>query len=409
MTIDHRQPPLTELVADLLANPDMEDPTPIYRRLLAEAPVHRGPQDMWIVSSQEHLRTVVRSKEFLRSGTPRYPGQPQSGPAHELSRFKLVHLDEPEHTKLRALLNKAFTPRAIESMRSHAESVVKRRLAELAPQGEMDVLADFSHPFTLEMICWMLGLPVEDGPMLLGWTADIIAAFNALATPEDYPRADAAAVQMSEYFRDAADRRRADPGDDIFSNLVREQSVGERLSSDEFTSLCIELGTAAHETTANTIANALLTLLRHPEQLELLRSNRSLFERCIEECLRFASPVRIAAPYRAAVDVALGPTTIRSGDRVQVWLAAANRDPAVFEAPDVFDITREDNRHVAFTTGIHFCLGRALARLETEAALHGLIGLPGIGLDGQPLRWRKSFGLRALQAFPVRWDGVPTA
>ncbi len=409
VSVDDRQADLRREVAAFFADTDVADLTTLYLRLLDEDPVHRSDVGLWIVTSHALARTVITSKDFAREGQGMYGSLTERGPAQELWASAIVTLDEPNHTRLRSLAAHGFSTRSVNLLQAKAELAVGRRLGELRPTGQMELLADFSYPYTLEMICSMLGVPDVDGPLLMSWTQALVSIFQPRCSVDQREAADDAARGLVDYFGRLADERAADPRDDMITAFVRAKDAESRLTRQELAALSAEMVVAGHETTANLIPNALLTLLRHPAELKRLRHDPSLIESAVEECLRFETPVRFTIPSVATRDVTLGDTVIPKGSRVVVWYAAANRDPAVFDEPDRFDITRSPNRHLSFSGGMHFCLGNALARMETRVAIAGLIALPNLRLRQPDVRWRSDWPTsRNLVALDVDWDDRTT-
>ncbi|MET0274799.1 MAG: cytochrome P450, partial [Phenylobacterium sp.] len=286
-------------------------------------------------------------------------------------------------------------------LRDQAVESAKRLVASLYDRGQMDVLADFAYPFTVEMISRKLGVPIEDGPKLIDWTAAKLARSVDAHTVR---RAKDAVVEMSAYFQSYAHPRDDRPSDGLIRALALVEADGDQLSEVELTAVCWELVSAGFETTANMIANALVTLLQHPDQLELLRADPGLMRGAVEECLRFEPPLAIGRPFRAVTDLELAGRKIAAGDRVRVWLAAANRDPEIFPDPNRFDISRSNTRQLAFSYGSHVCLGNSLARMELAVALEALLKLPDLVLADPAPRWLKH-ALRIQDSLPVKWDG----
>ena len=312
--------------------------------------------------------------------------------------------DPPDHTRLRTLVSKAFTPRAIESLRGRIEQMVDALLDVAVDRGEMDLIADLAYPLPASVICEMLGVPLQDRDRLREWSADIARSLDAVivSDPEVIARANAAGVALREYFeRLVAERRRA-PRADILSGLIAAEEAGDRLSTDELFATVILLFLAGHETTANLIGNGMLALLRHPAELARLRDDPALIESAVEELLRYDSPVQRVSRITTA-DVVIGDRTIPAGSLAMALLAAANRDPAYFPDPDRLDVARRDNRHLAFGSGIHFCLGAPLARLEGRIVFAALLApLPPPRARHRPRRVAPDLRPPRPRALPVR-------
>ena len=381
----------------------IEDPYPLYHRLRAEDPVHRSAAGIWVLSRYDDVALALRDPRFGRRGfqeliSARF-GTP--GFAHSM-----LLQDPPDHTRLRTLVSKAFTPRAIEGLRGRVEQMVGTLLDAAADRGEMDLIADLAYPLPAGVICEMLGVPSADRDRLREWSTDIARSMDALviSDPETVARANAAGAALYEYFEALVAERRRSPAEDILSALIAAEEAGDRLSTDELYATLILLFLAGHETTANLIGNGALALLRQPAQLRRLLEHPALIDSAIEELLRYESPVQRLSRITNQ-DVTLAERTIPAGSLVLALLGATNRDPAHFAEPDRLDVTRQDNRHLAFGTGIHFCLGAPLARLEGRIAFAALLRrCPGLALATDRIEWRQTFALRALVSLPVRFS-----
>jgi cytochrome P450 len=384
-----------------LAPSAIEDPYSLYHRLRAEDPVHQTPAGIWVLSRYDDVALVLRDARFGRRGFQQLITARFGGPGFTHS---MLLQDPPDHTRLRTLVSKAFTPRAIEGLRGRIEFMVDALLDAAVDRGEMDLIADLAYPLPASVICEMLGVPLQDRDGLREWSADIARSLDAVivSDPEVITRANAAGAALREYFeRLVAERRRA-PRADILTGLIAAEEAGDRLSTDELFATVILLFLAGHETTANLIGNGVLALLRHPAELARLRDDPALIESAVEELLRYDSPVQRVSRITTG-DVVIGDRTIPSGSLAMALLAAANRDPAHFPDPDRLDLARRDNRHLAFGSGIHFCLGAPLARLEGRIVFAALLRrCPRLALATDRVEWRQTFALRALMALPVR-------
>lgn len=384
-----------------LAPEVIEDPYPLYRRLRAEDPVHQSPAGIWVLARYDDVALVLRDARFGRKGFQELITARFGGPGFGNS---MLLQDPPDHTRLRTLVSKAFTPRAIEGLRGRIESLVEGLLDAAVDRGEMDLIADLAYPLPASVICEMLGVPPPDRDRLREWSADIARSLDAMivSDPEVIARANAAGAAIREYFEGLVAERRRAPRADILSALIAAEEAGDRLSTDELFATVILLFLAGHETTANLIGNGVLALLRHPGELARLREDPALVESAVEELLRYDSPVQRVSRISTA-DVAIGERTIPSGSFVLALLAAANRDPAYFPEPDRLDLGRRDNRHLAFGSGIHFCLGAPLARLEGRIVFAALLRrCPRLALTTDRVEWRQTFALRALTSLRVR-------
>jgi len=312
--------------------------------------------------------------------------------------------DPPDHTRIRTLLASTFTPRMVRRVAHIIENVSKRLLDAVAAEGEADLHRAYAYPLPAMVVGAMLGVPESDLERFKSWALDIVllvgagspSAQLALAAEDHF-------AEMREYLGALVAERRAGPGDELLSAMIDAADHGKRLSEDEIFSNATFLMTAGHETATNMLSNAVLTLMRHPEQFERLRRDHALIPSAAEEILRFESPVQMTARY-AVEDGELAGRTVKAGDALLLFLGAANRDPARFPHPDRFDITRSDKRHVAFGYGAHYCLGAALAREELRIALaHLLERLPGLELAADDVLWQPTIDFRGPLALPVRW------
>jgi cytochrome P450 len=312
-------------------------------------------------------------------------------------------LDPPDHTRLRGLVSKAFTVRTVEGLRPRVQQVVDELIDEIQRKGEMEVIEDLAYPLPVIIICEMLGVPPSDHERFKGWSRDLARGLDPdfIQPVEAIERRFETLQAFHEYFRELIARRRASPSDDLLTALVHAEEKGDSLDENELLAICTLLLVAGHETTVNLIGNGVLTLLRHRDQLERLWADRSLIKSAVEEILRFDPPVQFDGRV-ALIDIEVGGVTVAQGEQPLLILAAANRDPDQFEAPDAFDITRADNHHLSFGHGLHFCLGAPLARLEGQLALSTLVGrLPLMELAVDRPEYKENLILRGLAALPV--------
>jgi cytochrome P450 len=348
------------------------NPYPFYRALREKDPVHQSPMGFWVLTRYDDVVTSLRDPRFGRDGFAPLL-EAIYGPEHasgNLPRSMLMR-DPPDHTRLRALVNKAFTPRVIEGMRTHIQTIVDRLIDRVQGAQAMDVIADLAYPLPVTVICEMLGVPLDHHEAIRNWSSDIARSLDAiglLADPDIVARGAAARRALTEYFRGLLPERRAHPKADLLSLLIAAEEQGDKLNEGELLAMCVLLFIAGHETTVNLIGNGILALLRHSDEMIKLRSDPVLISLAIEELLRYDSPVQWTARI-TNTDTEIQGRKIPSGSMIIIAIGSANRDPSHFAEPDRLDIARADNRHVAFGFGIHFCLGAPLARVEGQIAL----------------------------------------
>ncbi|ETX02578.1 MAG: hypothetical protein ETSY1_03055 [Candidatus Entotheonella factor] len=391
----------------------LANPYPVFRQLQIDDPVHWSELlGGWVLTRYADVQSFLRDLRFSSSRiAPRMEtlSDAERGRIDSLGRalsLWMVFTDPPDHTRLRMLVHKAFTPQVIARMRGRVEAIVEELLSQVEHRGEMDLIGDFSYPLPATVIADMIGVPSENLEQLKQWSDDIAGfAANALSTAAVRQRAQQSMAAMAAYFWELMEVHRRAPSDNIMSRLIAVEEAGETLSEDEIVGTCIFLLFAGHETTTNLIGNGVLAFLEHPEQWQVLRDNPSCVASAVEECLRYDGPVMSMARV-ASEEIELGGKRIRQGDRVFGMLNAANRDPRQFPEPDRFDIRRQDNRHVAFGFGIHFCLGAPLARVEGQVALSALARrFKRFELQTSELQWNESIILRGVKALPLSWVG----
>jgi len=323
---------------------------------------------------------------------------------------QMLFLDAPAHTRLRSLASHAFTPHRVEVLRGHIRDITNRLLDKVQANGSMDVIADLAEPLPCIVTAEMLGVPVEDHQQLKAWSQDFAEMLgNFQHNPDRVPRVLKSVREMTDYFRSAMREQRLRPREGLVTSLMNAEVQGDRLSEDEVIANCIVTMVGGQETTTNLIGNGVLSLLRYPDQLEKLRADLSLIPSAVEELLRYESPSQHTARL-APEDTTLGERRIRKRQAVIAVMAAGNRDPERFPDPDRLDITRTDNRHLAFGWAAHFCFGAALARVEGQTAFEVMLRrLPNWTLDPGPLVWRTNLGLRGLTKLPIRFGQSKSA
>jgi cytochrome P450 len=376
------------------------DPHELYRTLRQEAPVARvgmsEGQQAWVVTRYEDARPALNDSRLSKAAA-RFHGIP----AVDFLAGHMLNTDPPDHTRLRKLVSRAFTVRAIARMRPRIEEIAQGladRMAEKAArEGAVDLLDEFAFPLPMTVICELLGVPDRERDDFRGWSNTILSE----ALPEEH---DAAVAAMADFLSRLVAEKGAHPGEDMLSAIVKASEHGDTLSAREATSMAFLLLVAGHETTVNLIGNGALALLRHPDQLAVLRGDPSLVPNAVEEFLRFDGPINLATFRYTTEPVEIGATTIPANEVVLVSLVSANRDPDRYGDPARLDVTREVAGHVAFGHGIHHCLGAPLARLEGEIAFRTLLDrFPGLTLAGDPatLGWRHSTLIHGLTRLPV--------
>jgi cytochrome P450 PksS len=317
----------------------------------------------------------------------------------------MLDLDPPDHTRLRGLVHKAFTPRLIENLRGRIQEITDELLDAACKRGRLELIRDFSLPLPSIVIAELLGIPAKDRHRFHRWST---ALLQAPATTWGLLRILPSVLAFLRYLKKLIATRQATPSDDLASALVRAREEGDRLSEDELLAMFVLLLIAGHETTVNLIGNGTLALLQHPDQLERLRDDPELIKPGVEELLRYDGPLLTTTDRYAREDAEIAGVTIPRGERVFAAVASANRDEGQFESPDELDLTRDPNRHVAFGLGVHYCLGAPLARLEGQIAIGTLIRrFPDLGLAAptSSLRRRPGVLLNCLEALPLDFAG----
>jgi cytochrome P450 len=391
------------------------NPYPFYARLRAETPVHhiaipsmRGAA--WLIARYDDAALVLKDERFVKATanakTPEQMArQPWMVKLFNSKLFKamnrsMIAVDPPDHTRLRALVTKAFTPRLVEQMRDRIQRLADHLLDAVQKRGRMELMRDYALPMPTTIIAEMLGVPAEDRCHFNRWTKAMGSAVSLPGLLKAIP----SVWMLMRYIRKVIKKRRAKPLDDLVSALAQAEEAGDTLSEDELLAMIFLLLLAGYETTANLIGNGALALLEHPDEMNKLRNDPTLIKPAVEELLRYGSPVELATARYAREDVAIAGVTIPRGDGVFAVIASANRDQRQFAKPDSLDITREPNKHLAFGLGTRFCLGAALARMEGQIAISTLLRrLPDLRLavPVSAVRWRRGLMLRGLEAMPV--------
>jgi cytochrome P450 len=392
-----------------LLDPDvLADPYPLYRRLREHDPVHWDAfLHAWVVTDYDNVLTVLHKFSADRTPAPdqiKAMGLSKLEPIAQMMTKQMLFMDAPTHTRLRKLCSAAFTSRSVEHLRTQIHDIANGLIDKVAASGRMDVIADFAAPLPAIVTAQLLGVPVADHGQLKAWSADFAEMLgNFQHNPDRAGRVLRSVQEMSAYFRSAIREQERAPREGLIRSLMTAEVDGGRLTEEEIIANTIVTMVGGQETTTNLIGNGLLTLLRNPEQMAQLRDDSSVIESGVEELLRYESPSQHTARL-APDDVVLGSKLIRKRDAVMAVMAAGNRDPKKFSNPDRLDLTRKDNRHLAFGWAAHFCFGAPLARMEGQISFAALLRrLPGLAPESARLEWRENLGLRGLKALPVRF------
>lgn len=378
------------------------NPYPFYDMLRENAPLFYWPTwGMWFLSRYDDCNTLLRNNALGHGIIPTPP--PSQEALYEVQTNWLLFKNPPDHTRLRSLVHRAFTPRMVEQLRSNIKAITNTLLDKVQEAGKMDVVADLAYPLPVTVIATMLGIPAADHDRLHTWSHDLARSLDLTEETAVYDQASVATETFTAYLNDLVAVRRRKPTDDLLSALIEVEAEGERLSEAELYATCILLLVAGHETTINLISNGILALLRHPDQLEKLKTDSALIKPAVEELLRYDSPVQMTSrlvfePFE------LYGQQLKRGASLNFLLGAANHDPEKFAEPNRLDITRDPNPHLAFGSGIHYCLGAPLARLEGQIAIQTLVQrMPDLHLAEENPPYQDNYILRGLARLVVRF------
>ena len=388
----------------------LANPYPLYQRLREQDPVHWDPfLHAWVVTRYPDVITVLHKYIADRTPTPEQlsaMGCSALNPIAQVMVKQMLFMDGATHTRLRSLASAAFSTRRVEAMRTHIQEIANRLIDGFVAKGRLELISEFAEPLPAIVTAELLGVPTSDYPQLKDWSATFAEMLgNFQHNPDRSARVLRAVEEMTLYFRAAIQELKRTPREGLIHSLLTAEVDGERLTEEEVIANSIVTMVGGQETTTNLIGNGMLTLLRHPESLAQLRDNPELIQSATEELLRFESPSQHTARL-APADVVIGSKQIKKRQAVIAVMAAGNRDPERFPDPDRLDLTRQDNRHLAFGWAAHFCFGAPLARMEGQIAFATLLNrLPEISLaDSTPLVWRENLGLRGLKALPVTFQ-----
>lgn len=385
-----------------------QDPYPIFAKLRSEAPVFWSEKgEYWLVTSYEFAREILGDLHFEK-GARRFKALDMLAkfiPNKEMLCFRqqsMLNQNPPDHTRLRSLVNKAFTPSMIAKMRSHIESIANELIDKVESKKEFDLVADFSFPLPATVIAEMLGVPAQDRDRFKGWSHALVGVLEPNPRVLNVAKTIHAYKELTDYLKPLVEERRKEKREDLISALVESEEEGNRLTEAELLSNTVLLLIAGHETTTNLIGNGILALLRNPEQMDALKQNPDLMPGAVLEFLRYDSPVQMVRRI-ADCEMEIGGKEVLPEQNVIVALGAANRDPSMFAEPDKLDITRANaGKHLAFGHGIHHCLGSTLAETEAQIAIGTMLRrLPNFKLKTEKLEHKEPFSLRGLKSLPL--------
>ncbi|PNG16971.1 cytochrome P450 [Streptomyces cahuitamycinicus] len=387
----------------------LTDPYPVYAELRARGRVHWfEPTNQWLVPHHADVSALLRDRRLGRTYQHRFSHEefgrtsppPEHEPFHTLNDHGMLDLEPPDHTRIRRLVSKAFTPRTVERLKPYVEGLADELVSTLVEAGGGDLLKDVAEPLPVAVIAEMLGIPESDRAPLRPWSADICGMYELKPSEDTAAKAVRASVEFSDYLRELIAARREEPGEDLISGLIAAHDEGDRLTEQEMISTCVLLLNAGHEATVNATVNGWYALFRNPSQLEALRADHTLIPSAIEELMRYDTPLQLFERW-VLDEIEIDGTTIPRGAEIAMLFGSANHDPAVFRNPSALDLTRADNPHISFSAGIHYCIGAPLARIELAASMGALLErAPKLRLAAEPER-KPNFVIRGLEALAV--------
>ncbi|MGP3734560.1 cytochrome P450 [Streptomyces sp. GDS52] len=386
------------------------DPYAGYAELRERGRVHWfEPTNQWLVPHHADVSALLRDRRLGRTYQHRFTHEefgrtappPEQEPFHTLNDHGMLDLEPPDHTRIRRLVSKAFTPRTVERLKPYVEGLAADLVAALVDADGGDLLTDVAEPLPVAVIAEMLGIPESDRAPLRPWSADICGMYELNPSGESAEKAVRASVEFSDYLRELIAERRAKPGDDLISGLIAAHDEDDdRLTEQEMISTCVLLLNAGHEATVNSTVNGWWALFRHPDQLAALRADHSLVPTAVEELMRYDTPLQLFERW-VLDDIEIDGTVIPRGAEIAMLFGSANHDPAVFADPARLDLTRADNPHISFSAGIHYCIGAPLARIELAASMTALLEqAPTLRLAEEPKR-TPNFVIRGLEGLTV--------
>jgi unspecific monooxygenase len=387
----------------------LADPYPAYAELRDRGRVlYFEPTDQWLVPHHADVSALLRDRRLGRTYQHRFTHEdfgrtappPEHEPFHTLNDHGMLDLEPPDHTRIRRLVSKAFTPRTVEQLRPYVHGLAGELVSALVEKGGGDLLADVAEPLPVAVIAEMLGIPESDRAPLRPWSADICGMYELNPSQEVAARAVRASVEFSEYLRGLIAERRKEPGEDLISGLIAAHDEGDRLTEQEMISTCVLLLNAGHEATVNATVNGWWALFRNPDQLAALRADHSLVPSAVEELMRYDTPLQLFERW-VLDEIEVAGTTIPRGAEIALLFGSANHDSEVFAEPGRLDLARADNPHISFSAGIHYCIGAPLARIELAASMTALLEkAPALSLAAEPRR-KPNFVIRGLEGLPV--------
>ncbi|MFJ9564645.1 cytochrome P450 [Streptomyces fuscichromogenes] len=391
-------------------DPDfLADPYPSYAELRARGRVQYFERtDQWLVAHHADVSALLRDRRLGRTYQHRFTHEdfgrtapaPEHEPFHTLNDHGMLDLEPPDHTRIRRLVSKAFTPRTVERLKPYVSRLAGELVDGLVRDGGGDLLTDVAEPLPVAVIAEMLGIPEADRAPLRPWSADICGMYELSPSEDTAAKAVRASVEFSDYLRELIAERRKEPGDDLISGLIEAHDEGDRLTEQEMISTAVLLLNAGHEATVNATVNGWYALFRNPAQLAALRADHSLVPTAIEELMRYDTPLQLFERW-VLDDIEIDGTTIPRGAEIAMLFGSANHDPDVFHDPDALDLTRRDNPHISFSAGIHYCIGAPLARIELAASMTALLErAPTLSLAAEPKR-KPNFVIRGLEGLAV--------
>ncbi|WP_328412310.1 cytochrome P450 [Streptomyces violaceus] len=387
----------------------LADPYPAYAELRAKSRVHYyEPTNQWLVPHHADVSALLRDRRLGRTYQHRFTHEefgrtapPQEHePFHTLNDHGMLDLEPPDHTRIRRLVSKAFTPRTVERLKPYVRGLADDLASALVAAGGGDLLKDVAEPLPVAVIAEMLGIPESDRTPLRPWSADICGMYELNPSEETAAKAVRASAEFSDYLRELIAARRKEPGDDLISGLIEAHDEGDRLTEQEMISTAVLLLNAGHEATVNSTVNGWYALFRNEAQLAALRADHTLVPSAVEELMRYDTPLQLFERW-VLDEIEIAGTTIPRGAEIALLFGSANHDPAVFTAPDRLDLTRTDNPHISFSAGIHYCIGAPLARIELAASMTALLEkAPALRLAEEPRR-KPNFVIRGLEGLSV--------